>query len=121
HVCASNGKVPPALDARYSGPLPPPSIIGRADPLWTFEEDLTMRPASTAPLESPFSNSILPLLHSRVGEIASTPTFDAYHASPMARRRSSHSFLPFRSRRGATVDEPHEHQQRQRSEPAWTS
>jgi conjugative transfer signal peptidase TraF len=120
-VFLMNWDEPASLDGRYFGPIAASSIIGRADPLWTFEEDLTMRPASTAPLESPCSNSILPLLHSRVGEIASTQTFDAYHASPMARRRWSHSFLPFRSRRDATVDQPHEHQQHQRSEPAWIS
>jgi type IV secretory pathway protease TraF len=27
-----------SLDGRYFGPLPAASIIGRAAPLWTFEE-----------------------------------------------------------------------------------
>ncbi|HLN10194.1 MAG TPA: S26 family signal peptidase [Xanthobacteraceae bacterium] len=29
---------PASLDGRYFGPLPASSIVGRAEPLWTFEE-----------------------------------------------------------------------------------
>jgi conjugative transfer signal peptidase TraF len=34
-----NWDEPASLDGRYFGPIAASSIIGRADPLWTFEED----------------------------------------------------------------------------------
>ncbi len=38
-VFLMNPGVPDSLDGRYFGPLPTSSIIGRAAPLWTDEED----------------------------------------------------------------------------------
>jgi conjugative transfer signal peptidase TraF len=37
-VFLMNWDEPASLDSRYFGPIPPSAIIGRADPLWTFEE-----------------------------------------------------------------------------------
>lgn len=39
HVFLMNWDEPDSLDGRYFGPLPTASIIGRAKPLWTFEQD----------------------------------------------------------------------------------
>jgi len=38
-VFLMNWDEPASLDGRYFGPIAASSIIGRADPLWTFEED----------------------------------------------------------------------------------
>jgi conjugative transfer signal peptidase TraF len=38
-VFLMNWDEPASLDSRYFGPLPLSSIVGRAVPLWTFEED----------------------------------------------------------------------------------
>jgi type IV secretory pathway protease TraF len=37
-VFLMNWDEPASLDGRYFGPLPASSIVGRAEPLWTFEE-----------------------------------------------------------------------------------
>lgn len=37
-VFLMNWDEPSSLDGRYFGPVPLPAIIGRAEPLWTFEE-----------------------------------------------------------------------------------
>jgi conjugative transfer signal peptidase TraF len=34
-----NWDEPASLDGRYFGPIPLQAIVGRAEPLWTFEED----------------------------------------------------------------------------------
>src|SRR6516162_9273372 len=34
-----NGNEPASLDGRYFGPLPITAVVGRAVPLWTFEEE----------------------------------------------------------------------------------
>jgi type IV secretory pathway protease TraF len=34
-----NWDEPASLDSRYFGPLPFAAIVGRADPIWTFEEE----------------------------------------------------------------------------------
>lgn len=34
-----NWDEPASLDGRYFGPIPLTAIVGRAEPLWTFEED----------------------------------------------------------------------------------
>ena len=34
-----NWDEPASLDSRYFGPLPLAAIVGRADPIWTFEEE----------------------------------------------------------------------------------
>jgi conjugative transfer signal peptidase TraF len=38
-VFLMNWDEPASLDGRYLGPIAASSIIGRADPLWTFEDD----------------------------------------------------------------------------------
>ena len=38
-VFPMNWDEPSSLDGRYFGPIPLQAIVGRADPLWTFEED----------------------------------------------------------------------------------
>jgi conjugative transfer signal peptidase TraF len=38
-VFVMNWDEPASLDGRYFGPIPLQAIIGRAEPLWTFEED----------------------------------------------------------------------------------
>ena len=38
-VFLMNWDEPASLDSRYFGPIPAASIIGRADPLWTYEDD----------------------------------------------------------------------------------
>src|SRR5689334_7601481 len=38
-VFLMNWDEPASLDGRYFGPIPSSAIIGRATPLWTFEED----------------------------------------------------------------------------------
>jgi conjugative transfer signal peptidase TraF len=38
-VFLMNWDEPASLDGRYFGPIPLTSIVGRAEPLWTFEED----------------------------------------------------------------------------------
>ena len=38
-VFLMNWDEPASLDSRYFGPLPLAAIIGRADPIWTFEEE----------------------------------------------------------------------------------
>jgi conjugative transfer signal peptidase TraF len=38
-VFLMNWDEPASLDSRYFGPIPKSAIIGRAEPLWTFEED----------------------------------------------------------------------------------
>jgi type IV secretory pathway protease TraF len=38
-VFLMNWEEPASLDSRYFGPLPVTTIVGRAVPLWTFEED----------------------------------------------------------------------------------
>jgi type IV secretory pathway protease TraF len=38
-VFLMNWDEPASLDSRYFGPLPLAAIVGRADPIWTFEED----------------------------------------------------------------------------------
>ena len=38
-VFLMNWNEPASLDSRYFGPIPTSAIIGRAEPLWTFEED----------------------------------------------------------------------------------
>jgi len=38
-VFLMNWDEPASLDGRYFGPIPLASIVGRAEPLWTFEED----------------------------------------------------------------------------------
>jgi type IV secretory pathway protease TraF len=34
-----NWDEPASLDSRYFGPLPLTTVVGRAVPLWTFEEE----------------------------------------------------------------------------------
>ena len=38
-VFLMNWDEPASLDSRYFGPLPLATIVGRADPIWTFEEE----------------------------------------------------------------------------------
>jgi type IV secretory pathway protease TraF len=38
-VFLMNWGEPASLDGRYFGPIPLTAIVGRAEPLWTFEED----------------------------------------------------------------------------------
>jgi conjugative transfer signal peptidase TraF len=38
-VFLMNWDEPASLDSRYFGPLPLAAIVGRADPIWTFEEE----------------------------------------------------------------------------------
>ena len=38
-VFLMNWDEPASLDGRYFGPTPLQAIVGRAEPLWTFEED----------------------------------------------------------------------------------
>jgi conjugative transfer signal peptidase TraF len=38
-VFLMNWDEPASLDSRYFGPLPLATIVGRAEPVWTFEED----------------------------------------------------------------------------------
>jgi len=38
-VFLMNWDEPASLDGRYFGPIPLSAIVGRAEPLWTFEED----------------------------------------------------------------------------------
>ena len=38
-VFLMNWDEPASLDGRYFGPIPLRAIVGRAEPLWTFEED----------------------------------------------------------------------------------
>jgi type IV secretory pathway protease TraF len=38
-VFLMNRQSPDSLDGRYFGPLPTTTIVGRAEPLWTLEED----------------------------------------------------------------------------------
>jgi type IV secretory pathway protease TraF len=38
-VFLMNWDEPASLDGRYFGPIPLHAIVGRAVPLWTFEED----------------------------------------------------------------------------------
>ncbi len=38
-VFLMNWDEPASLDGRYFGPIPLQAIVGRAEPLWTFEED----------------------------------------------------------------------------------
>ena len=38
-VFLMNWDEPASLDGRYFGPIPLTAIVGRAEPLWTFEED----------------------------------------------------------------------------------
>jgi conjugative transfer signal peptidase TraF len=38
-VFLMNPQEPASLDGRYFGPIPLSSIIGRAEPLWTFDKD----------------------------------------------------------------------------------
>ena len=38
-VFLMNWDEPASLDGRYFGPIPLNAIVGRAEPLWTFEED----------------------------------------------------------------------------------
>jgi len=38
-VFLMNWDEPASLDSRYFGPLPFAAIVGRADPIWTFEEE----------------------------------------------------------------------------------
>jgi conjugative transfer signal peptidase TraF len=37
-VLLMNSDEPASLDGRYFGPIPSSAIVGRAEPLWTFEE-----------------------------------------------------------------------------------
>ena len=37
-VFLMNWDEPASLDGRYFGPIPSSAIVGRAEPLWTFEE-----------------------------------------------------------------------------------
>lgn len=38
-VFLMNRDEPASLDSRYFGPVPAASIVGRAEPLWTYEDD----------------------------------------------------------------------------------
>jgi type IV secretory pathway protease TraF len=38
-VFLMNWDEPASLDGRYFGPIPLHAVVGRAVPLWTFEED----------------------------------------------------------------------------------
>ena len=38
-VFLMNWDEPQSLDSRYFGPIPLSAIIGRAEPVWTFEEE----------------------------------------------------------------------------------
>lgn len=39
YVFLMNWDEPASLDSRYFGPIPAASIVGRAEPLWTYEDD----------------------------------------------------------------------------------
>jgi type IV secretory pathway protease TraF len=38
-VFLMNWDEPASLDSRYFGPIPLSAILGRAEPLWTFEKE----------------------------------------------------------------------------------